>query len=188
MALIKLNNQSLTAVSALPAAIPTGSVLQVKQSVMTTSLYEAGATIHLSDLDVDITPTTSNSKFLIRAQICISSLGTRYHAVKLYKRIGGVDTQISKGDKGSANSRTEAWLVCGTGDGTNKEYEQQPVFGEFLDSPNTTSAITYKVEVGSGYSSGYTFAINTSAYNNGSHNAGWNTSPISVLTVMEIAG
>jgi len=186
MALTKLNNQSLAAVTA--AGLPSGSVLQVKQSVMTTSLYEAGAMVHLSDLDVSITPTASNSEFLIRGQICISSLNTRYHHVKLYKRIGGVDTQISKGDNGSANTRPEAWLICGTGDGTNREYEQTPVFGEFLDSPNTTSPITYKVEVGSNFASGYVFAINSSAYNNGNYDANWNTSPISVLTVTEIAG
>jgi len=188
MALIKLNNQSLSAVTS--AGLPSGTVLQVKQSVMTASLYEAGSAAHLSDLDVDITPTASNSKFLIRAQICISSLGKRYHTVKLYKRIGGVDTQISKGDNGSANNRTEAWLICGTGDQTSAEYQQHPTFGEFLDSPNTTSTITYRVLVGTfgAWSSGYDFAINSAAYNNGSYDANWNTSPTSVLTVTEIAG
>lgn len=188
MALIRLNNQSLTAVTSAGIPIRSNSVLQVKQSVMTTSLYETGATVHLSDLDVDITPTASNSKFLIRGQICISSLGTRYHQVKLFKRIGGVDTQISKGDNGSANTRIEAWVVCGTGATTSAEYQQHPVFGEFLDAPNTTSPITYKVEVGSNIATGYTFAVNSAAYNNGNYDANWNTSPISVLTVMEIAG
>jgi hypothetical protein len=188
MALIKLNNSSLSAVTSAGIPIRSNSVLQVKQSVMTTSLYEAGSMVHLSDLDVNITPTASNSKFLIRGQICISSLGTRYHTVKLYKRVDGVDTQISKGDKGSASNRTEAWLICGTGEGTNREYEQNPVFGEFLDAPNTTDAITYRVLVGTHASSGYAFTINSVAYNNGNYDANWNTSPISVLTVMEIAG
>lgn len=188
MALIRLNNQSLTNVSALPAGLDTGKVLQVQQSVMTTSLYEAGAMVHLSDLDVSITPTASNSKFLIRGQICISSLGSRYHHVKLYRRISGIDTQISKGNNGSANTRPEAWLICGTGEGTNKEYEQQPVFGEFLDAPSTVSPITYKVEVGSGFATAYAFTINSSAYDNGGYDSSWNAAPISVLTVMEIAG
>ena len=45
MALIKLNNQSLTAVSALPAAVATGSVLQVKQAVTYATWYTSSTTL-----------------------------------------------------------------------------------------------------------------------------------------------
>ena len=183
MGLTRLNNQALPTLDS--GKLPSGTVLQVKQSVLDASSYHSGTMTHISGLDVAITPTASNSKFLIRGQFSISAVA-RYHVVKLYRRINSADTQIAMGDNGSNTSRPEVWLTCGTGESTNTTYEQQPVFGEFLDSPNTTSAITYKVEIGS-YTT-HAFGINTAHYGSGSYNAIWNQAPTCTLTVMEIAG
>ena len=96
-------------------------------------------------------------------QISISAV-SRYHSTKLYRSIGGgSDVQIANGNIGST-SRQPAWMVLGTGEGTNKTYEQRTTSGTFLDSPNTTSAIVYKPHVGV-YDANHTYGINTAHYN-----------------------
>jgi len=60
MALIKLNNQSLTAVTSLPAAIPTGKIGQVVRSVLSTTTYTTGTT-STSIFSGSITPSATSS-------------------------------------------------------------------------------------------------------------------------------
>ena len=112
---------------------------------------------------------------------------SRYHSTKLYRSIGGgSDVQIANGNIGST-SRQPAWMVLGTGEGTNKTYEQRTTSATFLDSPNTTSAIVYKPHVGV-YDANHTYGINTAHYNSGSYDSIWNNAPLTTFTVMEIAG
>ena len=162
--------------------LPSGSVLQVKQDVKTDPSYSSGSG-YVNYLSLDITPTAASSKFLITCQLSISATA-RYHVTRLYRRVNSVDTEIATGDNGSNNSRQECWMVTGTGEGTNKTYEQRNSFGSYLDSPNTTSTITYKVDVG--VYTGHAYGINRSQY--GLDNSVWNSAPITNLTVMEIAG
>ena len=134
-----------------------------------------------------ITPRSATSKILCTMQISIGAV-TRYHITKLYRSIGGgSDVQIAYGNPGSNTSNPLAWFALGTGEGTNKTYEQRTTSGTFLDSPNTTSAIVYKPHVGV-YSAAHVFAINTAHYSSGNYNAVWNAAPITTFTVMEIAG
>jgi hypothetical protein len=71
MALTRLSNQSLTSVTALPAAISTGKVLQVvngnfgtEQNINSTSYVDTAVTLN-------ITPSSSSSKVIV-----ISALNT----------------------------------------------------------------------------------------------------------------
>ncbi len=74
MALIRLNNQSLTAVTS--AGLPTGTVLQVVQGTTQTA-YTMTTTYADIGLSVNITPTTSNSNIfiLVNGQIYIATSG-----------------------------------------------------------------------------------------------------------------
>tara|TARA_Y100000385_G_scaffold59990_2_gene58253 strand:+ start:626 stop:1195 length:570 start_codon:yes stop_codon:yes gene_type:complete len=168
--------------------MPAGNVLQVISNVMDGDSYIASSShVHLTDLTTTITPRSATSKIFCTMQISISAV-TRYHNTKLYRSIGGgSDVQIAYGDPGSNTSNPPCWMVLGTGQGTNKEYEQRTISGTFLDSPNTTSAIVYKPHIGV-YSAANTYAINTSHYNSGNYNEVWNNAPITTFTVMEIAG
>ena len=191
MALITPKNLSASNITTgtLPSSnLPAGSVLQVISNVMDGVSYVGSSSYtHLTDLTTTITPRSATSKIFCTMTISISAV-SRYHITKLYRSIGGgSDVQIAYGNVGSNTSNPLAWFTLGTGEGTNKTYEQRTMSGNFLDSPNTTSAIVYKPHVGV-YATGHAFAINTAHYNSGSYNAVWNSAPITTFTVMEIAG
>ena len=188
MALSKIPNNMQAPLALAGNDMPAGSVLQVISNVMDGSSYIGSAShVHLTDLTTTITPRSATSKIFCTMQISTSAV-TRYHNTKLYRSIGGgSDVQIAYGDPGSNTSRTLCWMVLGTGEGTNKTYEQRTISGTFLDSPNTTSAIVYKPHIGV-YDASHTYGINTAHYSSGNYNAVWNNVPITTFTVMEIAG
>ena len=67
MAIIKPNNNTISAITALPAAISTGKVLQVVQASFESSATSTTSTSFVATgLDVSITPSSSSSKVLVR--------------------------------------------------------------------------------------------------------------------------
>jgi hypothetical protein len=66
MALTKINNNTLSAITTLPAAIATGKVLQVvqanKQDMTSTT---STSYVDISGLSVNITPSSSSNKILV---------------------------------------------------------------------------------------------------------------------------
>ena len=64
MALIKLNNQSLTAVTSLPAAISTGKIIKYDNTVSTAS-KEISSTSFADVCSHSITPSSATSKVLV---------------------------------------------------------------------------------------------------------------------------
>ena len=124
MALTKLNNQSLSAVSALPAAIDTGKVLQVVTAEKT-GTYDVTSTLADVGLSAAITPSTSNSKILILHSSPGIALGTNDSIVTLLR---GSTTVYNF----NLYSTDNTWDALST------------TFS-YLDSPSTTSAITYKI-------------------------------------------
>jgi hypothetical protein len=65
MPLIRLNNQSISSVTALPGGIDTGKVLQVQQTTKQNAVSYATASYAGIGLDVSITPTSASSDILI---------------------------------------------------------------------------------------------------------------------------
>ena len=55
----------------------------------------------------------------------------------------------------------------------------------FLDSPSTASATTYKIKIGS-YSGNNVYVNRNDAFQD--HSGGYDTIPLSTITLMEIAG
>ena len=176
MALTKLNTSSL----------PSGSVLQV-QSVNKVTNQTISGTTFADVMSVSITPTSTNSKILVQCNLNVScagtsspALGQRYSAVKLYRD----STQIAV-NTDKLNSQTAVWFAANTTEATNSGYGMNHSAGTFIDTPSTTSAITYKVTAGNTFSSGVNTFINRPSKDN---NDTWNTIGTSTLTVMEIAG
>ena len=66
-------------------------------------------------------------------------------------------TDLFIGDTSSNRTRATNWVV-----GWNSHANRHPWFlgGTFLDSPNTTSQVTYHIQYTSGYDSSYTVYIN----------------------------
>ena len=179
MALIKLNNQSLTAVTS--AGLPSGTVLQVKSVTMTGNQSFAGTaftdiTDGTNPLSISITPSSSSSKFLLSMLVSASSdNGASRFGFKFLRD----STSIGIGE--TEGSRVP---ITVTGLGSTSNNVDEALTATFLDSPATTSSITYKIQ-GTVEQSGSNLIINKSNTNANNSSV---YRPISSLTVMEIAG
>lgn len=191
MPLSKIKTNSLATGSITSAIMPTGSVLQVKFGKFDDDIANTTGT-EQDVLSLTITPSSTSNKIYLTSHAQISSI-TRYHHIKLYRKIGsGSYSQIAFGDNSSETTRQTAWYCCSTGEVTGATYMQTNSAGFFLDEPATTSQLTYKITAGASSSSitGYAFTVNSAHYHGitQAQNQWWNTWPITTLTAMEIAG
>jgi hypothetical protein len=131
-------------VQAVP--VPSG-IIQV-QSTFKSDTFSTASTsfVDVTGLSVSITPTSASNKILVMVTANLSSDGTGF---AVFARLMRDSTAIAIGD--TAGSRTS---------GTFGAYPYggfiAPCGMEFLDSPATTSATTYKLQVlvnaaGTGY-------------------------------------
>jgi len=165
MALIRLNDQSLTNVTS--AGLPSGSVIQVVQTVKadTFSVNSATATA-ITGLSASITPSSASNKILVMlsSQCC----STANYNVFVGVQRNGTDIET---------------VVHRIATDTAAEYREFPVQLVRLDSPATTSSVTYQATL---RSNGATAYINRPA-NQGGYVPSGNQSD-STITLMEIAG
>ena len=175
MALIKLNNQSLTAVSALPAAIPTGSVLQVVSQDSATQFQNSASGWLDIGLSATITPSSTSSKIFVLSTVIIRTNNGNNGSGGIGLRVANASNSVIIDTSGDVNPSGLAAYI------PNGFYSiSTTITKQILHSPNTTSAYTYKVQVNRG-NAGDPPTIN---YNNGNGNF----APTSTLTLMEIAG
>ena len=156
MAIIKPNNNTLSSITALPAAISTGKVLQVLQNTSTSNISTTSSDYQASGVSVNITPSSTSNKILIL--------------------IGGgtVDTDGTGRQIDRALYKNSSILIS-----IGKHYFDFAAdrFGSaisYLDSPSTTSQITYSEYFKRSSTSGTVFLNNESSTYH--------------ITAMEIAG
>ena len=151
-----ISGASLTGLTS--AQMPAGSVLQVKIVEDTSLLLVATASYTDTNMSVSITPTSTSSKILavwtVQGNLSVANAGW---GVKLLRDSTAIWTSAVQYIQYTADSN-------GARDTSTHMH---------LDSPNTTSAITYKVQVSS-YSSRNIYFNDDNAQ--------------SQLVVMEIAG
>ena len=177
MAIIKPNNNTISAITALPAAIPTGKVLQVVQTVKTDifSLSTSNTFTDITGLSVSITPSSSSNKILVMYNVSVGTNGLDGYG---YTKLLRDSTSIFIGDSSGSRVSASNGGASAHGDVQSKHSIQ------FLDSPSTTSSTTYKIQA---YAQAGTGVIRINAsYNDG--NAISNTRDASSITAMEIAG
>ena len=127
MAIITLNNNSLSSVTSLPAGVDVGKVLQVVSN-SSSSTISTTSTSDVEVINTSITPSSTSSKILVIAsiQIAITAAGNAYVGSKLRR---GTNTGTIKSE-----------MAIGNSSGTNKiGFIKHTV----LDSPSTTSLQQY---------------------------------------------
>ena len=152
---------------------PTGGVVQVKQTIKDDNFSTSANTGHedITGLSVSITPNSTSSKVLVT--IHLGSVGVSANgaaSIRIYRD----STVIGDSDQGTSDPRDGSVVFYHNG----QTGIGVPVSFSFLDSPSTTSAITYKVSI---YANAGTGCINYLALD-----SNWRAS--STITVMEIAG
>ena len=157
-----------------------GGIIQVKQTVKTDTFSTLNETFtDVTGLSVSITPTRSDSKIMVSYSGCGGSGQNRIGHIRLARVIGGTTTtDIFVGDQGESNqARASSTFVQ-----TNTYYVSS-FSGTFIDSPSTTSAVTYKLQLAAG-DQDYQVHIGRSHDNNNEFSR--STTP-SQITVMEIS-
>ena len=162
MALTKINNNTLSAVTTLPSAIATGEVLQVVSERTGTQVTSTSTSYADTGLTASITPSSTSSKILVLIQQSFAKYsGDTVGNIRVYRtstEIGGTIPARELGDNGSS-----ATNAIGIGFSCS-----------ILDAPSSTSSLTYKTQFNNGAGQG-TCAVQ---YNSGN----------SYITLMEIAG
>ena len=161
-----------------------GGVIQVRSTTLTTQVAVsiasgANTTFYdVSGLSVNITPTRSDSKVLVMVQMCI---GTDQTTQRIGVRLRRDNTTIGAStETGSSNNVGSIASLE-----HHRVHQSIPVSFHFLDSPATTSSVTYKPQVAQENSGGAsTIRINYVGGNN--NNSYYNG--VSTITVMEVSG
>jgi len=161
------------------ADLPAGSVLQVVQAVKTdTQVFSSSSYTDITGLSLNITPSSTNSRIFLYGVVTLNPDTSNHTAIWRFVKNGagvGVGPGVSNRKDSTATSN-----MTGSGD------HPFTIGSFFVDSPSTTSQITYKIQAAT--ESGVQTGIN---YNSG---ADLDSSDpkyarfISNLVAMEIAG
>jgi len=172
-----------TAANISSSQMPSGTILQVVQTVKTDAFAtQSQSFVDVTGLSVTITPSTSSNKILLTPYLTIG-----YYAhvdMRLARSIGGgADTVLLIGDQVGSNRTRSTWHGYAT-TSYNTTYDIQAVSPVYLDSPATTSAVTYKIQLAVPNSSSYWVAVGR-PYSDG--DAAWSGFTANTITAMEVA-
>jgi hypothetical protein len=171
---IGTTGQVLTVAGGVPSwAAGAGAVIQVKSTAKTDTFTASTPNFaDITGLSVSITPTSASNKILVMVGLGLidtsTDAGTAFNIMRDSTKVGAGDT---------AGSRTTGSIgrVNLTGTGYVGAYN-------FLDSPATTSATTYKVQYfAAGATNAYLNRTNTDS------NSDAYPRTISTITVIEVA-
>jgi hypothetical protein len=154
-----------------------GSVLQVVQSVKTDA-YSTTSTSYTtpSGLSIAITPKSTSSKILVLANVTMASDAASFTMYRLYRD----STDIYSGDASPSRHSCSGMAYVDGNAGTQYEYSVT-----YLDSPSTTSQITYSFQVRAGSGGGGAY-INRSSRD--AQYTVYDLRTASSITLIEIAG
>ena len=155
-----------------------GKILQVKQAVKSDrQTIQSQTLVDITGMSVSITPSSTSSKILVDYSLVVFA-NVQYYTMRLLRNS---DSTIFIGDT-NPNATSQSRGAFGTYQASY--VNAMTVAQKFLDSPNTTSATTYKLQAHCPYSSSYIIAIN-SAVNQDNYT--YMTNCVSSITVMEVA-
>ena len=129
-------NASLGAVTALPAAIPTGKVLQVVTGTTSSSTATSAGSFVSTSLTANITPSATSSKIV--ALVCGGEADTGANGRNMHSTIFRGSTNLGNSTAGMV-----------TAYGASSRVQGNSSVG-IVDSPSSTSELTYTCYIKSG--------------------------------------
>ena len=157
----------------------TGKILQVVQAVKTDVFTSnSGTYTNITGLSLAITPSSASNKILVNVSFNHqSNTQDRWRAFQITRDSTAIYLGDADGSRNRASIHTS--LISGSGDAVTQDNS----FIQFLDSPNTTSAVTYYLQ-GKVQSGGAYFVINRARVND---DGDYNGRTASSITLMEVA-
>jgi hypothetical protein len=164
---IKYDGTAWAAIAA--AGIGSNVVQTVKTDTFSVSIGALAWSANVTGLEVTITPTSSTSKILVTGAM-ISHVTVAVGGA--YFRLVRDGTAISVGDSGGVSATTANNV-------TTEQARANNVVWEFLDSPATTSPVTYGVQIYNSSGESRTHFVNRTTTDNGRF--------VSSITAIEVA-
>jgi len=161
MALIKLNNQSLSAVTSAGLPTKSGSIINVTSSRFTGTANTTSSSFLTTGHNITVTPSSTSSKLMI-----LGLGGAQTYAqvgevrIRLYRKIGTGSFSDITGDINRIYMSSSFY---------------NPIAFSYTDSPATTSSVIYEIYFRSGNG-------------NNVYYSGTDLDKRQELTIMEIAG
>jgi hypothetical protein len=170
--------------TALEFGTVSSKIVQVVNAIKTdTQKSNSASYVDITGLSASITPTSASNKVLVFCNLSLTAQhgnGGGAHILRGATAIGIADS--------SGSARRSSFSGSGyTGDGSGDGIMQFAVSTSYLDSPATTSATTYKVQV-VGYDGNY-WGVNVQVTGDGTEQSNGNTDSIrmvSTITLMEV--
>tara|TARA_Y100001938_G_C8078612_1_gene427695 strand:+ start:335 stop:883 length:549 start_codon:yes stop_codon:yes gene_type:complete len=180
----QLQVNSIVPVGGLPVGASGGGIIQCVSTFKNDTFSTTSTSLtDITGFNVTITPTSSASKILLISEVGwgndTNSAATFMN--QLVRVVGGSPTNIANPD----TSTTSGGTAPHSNPNTNVYYSHNRWSYTFLDSPATTSAITYKWQVKA--FSGATTHINRRHYDS-TGNVGNDMQGTSTITALEISG
>lgn len=135
---------------ATPAAGGGGKILQVVSFSTTTATTKTGTGLVDTNITASITPSASTSKILV-----LSTLACQMYTSGNYNQVGMGMTVVRGGTTiydNTAGGGNEGWYFTNSTTTYHQLSSLQTI--NYVDSPATTSATTYKIQIGCSYASG----------------------------------
>jgi hypothetical protein len=171
------NNTGTVLTTATNTNFPAGSVLQVVQTVKSDTFTTSSSSFaDITGLSVSITPTNSTSKIFVLVNLSASMTVSGWNSLF---RLLRDSTVVYNGNSAGNRSLGFGSLYLGN------TQDVRSINAVFLDSPSTTSAITYKVQCFAQTGSSGSVTINRSGNDGDSAEI---IRSASSITVMEIKG
>ena len=160
--------------------VPTGGgggIIQIKMGSKTDPFNTASSTMVDTGLSVSITPTSATSKILVNVSLGTFQNGDSSGNKRAFMNIVMDYTNVIVGDAATGDEVTAA--VCARSNAG--AHNQFPLSFMVLDSPATTSAVTYKVQASKGSDSGTVYLNSAGTVDSYSGNTA------STIIVMEVS-
>ena len=158
-----------------------GSIIQVLQETKTATVTVANGA-NAGIISKAITPKFATSKILVRCSLSLAGAINSYGYCRLFRQISG-QTAVTTGVSDQASgSQINASFEVMTKNWTYQGYRESLHAFEFLDSPSTTTATTYEINMACTSGNVYLNRSDTVVTDNV-----WTPAPMSTLTLMEIA-
>ena len=128
------------------AADQGGKILQVKNAIKTDTQSVTNNTFtDISGLSISITPSSSSNKILFRGYVSLGTESNTVMAIRIFRDSTEIGKSTANSTTANNSTATAAGLNVSSVTSSVKSQIHQLQF-EVLDSPNTTSAVTYKVQ------------------------------------------
>ena len=156
-----------------------GGIIQVVHVNTSSHTYSTSTSYtDITGVTANITPTRSDSKILIQCTLAVSKENNHTFLGRIVRNGSVITGSGGVAESGHGNQIDGAWWAI-----RNTIYSANAHTVSYLDSPNSTSAITYKAQ-GKTTNASYPFAINRTVSSNDSEFA---SPSFSMITLMEVS-